>query len=221
MAITRDSHTALTASSSGATSYTFSHTVSGSDTYLVVPVYEQGSGDTVSTVTFNGAAASFLGKAKRNTADRNVYLYGLVAPDSGTHDVVVSRSGSSLAIFAGATSYNGVDQSTPTDGVDTDSGNSTSVTSNITTTVDDCVFTGITVFSGGTPTAGTGAVRMSFYDITAAFESSPLLLGAAGAESITMNGLNNYGQVTVALRPTGGGGGGGGGPAFSQAVIIA
>ena len=94
-------------SSTTGTSLTFSHTVSGSNRVLIVAASSNG-GDHITGITYN--AVAMTQQAKLAVGTNYVYLYYLIAPDTGAHDVVVS-SGSSVVLVACAVSYTGVSQS--------------------------------------------------------------------------------------------------------------
>lgn len=203
--IALDSNTAMTSSASGSLTHTFSHTCSGSDRYLTVPAYDVTVGDTVTGVTYNGVAMTQLSKATRGANNRYIYMYGLVAPDTGTHDVVITRTGTTSVLMGGAISYNNVNQSTPTDGTDTDNGNVSTITSTIVTTVDNCAIVGVCIYASGSQAAGTGTIVLSSNDIVSALQSDTLALGTAGSKTIVSTGTSSEaGQCAVALRPIGG-----------------
>jgi len=104
---------------SDVSSLTFSHTVgSGSNRILVVGIYNKSGGDLVTSVTFNGTALTRLGTASGGSLNQG-YLYYLLNPDTGTHNIVVTLSGETTALHAAAASFFGVDS---LDNLDTDSG---------------------------------------------------------------------------------------------------
>lgn len=199
----RDAHTALTSSSSGSLTHTFAHTCTGSNLYLVVYAYDVSVGDTVTGVTYNGVAMTQLAKAPRGADNRYIYIYGLVAPDTGgAYNVVITRTGTTSVLMGGATSYTGVNQSVPTDGTDTDNGTASTLTSTIVTTVANCAITGACIYSSGSQAAGTDTVVLSANDIFSALESDPIDVGVAGSNSIVSTGTSSScGQVAVAIAP--------------------
>lgn len=100
----------------GATSTTLAHTVTGSNTYLVCNVaIRDGThlNGMVSGVTYNGVAMTQLGVD--NYSAFSMELWGLVAPTTGTNNVVATYSASSGAknVVLGCQSFTGVNQSTP------------------------------------------------------------------------------------------------------------
>ncbi len=102
--------TASSTQTTNATSLTWSHTVaSGTDRLLVVELAIDGLGAGVSSVTYGGVAMTQIG---RGTGNHAVEIWGLVNPTVGTANIVVSFGGTTAAA-GGATSFNGVNQSTP------------------------------------------------------------------------------------------------------------
>jgi hypothetical protein len=95
-----------------ATSFTWSHTVSGSDRFLVVGVsIRNQQSEAASSVTYAGTPLTLVG-ARSNETSTRVEIWQLVAPAVGTDDVVVTLS-ASAKIVGGAISLTGVDQTTP------------------------------------------------------------------------------------------------------------
>ena len=116
---------------------TFSHVMgSGSNGYLAVMFAYRGDVPNFTSVTWNGTAmnARF---AVDNPAFDNVCVgvYELVAPASGTHDVVITLSVTKV-IVASAISYTGVNQTTPipATGTTTASGTNNTPTATLTPT---------------------------------------------------------------------------------------
>jgi hypothetical protein len=109
MAIAFDS--ASTSSGQNVASITWSHTVSGTDTILLVGIHETYGVDHVSGVIFNGDALTRVAESLVATGD---YLYYIIAPDTGAHDIVVTFSSTfdRSKVVAGV-SLTGVHQTDP------------------------------------------------------------------------------------------------------------
>lgn len=88
------------------TSLTWAHPCTGSDLALFVGLFGDDTSDTITGVTYNTVAMTQIGVIQVLT-DRFVYLYGLLNPASGTHDVVASSS-ASIVIAGSSSSYTGV-----------------------------------------------------------------------------------------------------------------
>jgi len=94
----------------GSTSLTFAHNISSQTKgYLVVFVQAMGS-PTVSGVTQNGDAMSLI--TSRTSGSQKLYAFGIVAPDTGNNNIVVTPSGSTQ-LAAISLYFSGVNQSTP------------------------------------------------------------------------------------------------------------
>jgi hypothetical protein len=99
------------------TSLTWAHTTTtNSNRVLLVGVTIQSNSSTVSSVTYNGASLTKLdaGSCPNSefTPSCEVELWYLIAPATGTHNVVVSVT-AAASIQAGAVTYYNVDQTTP------------------------------------------------------------------------------------------------------------
>ena len=94
---------------------TISHTTAaGSDRLMVVGVsINNDDFETVLGITYNGAAFTFVGQ-ETNADDARVEIWYLVAPDTGTHNAVITFN-ADLTRFAvaGVITFTGVDQATP------------------------------------------------------------------------------------------------------------
>lgn len=133
MAIALDA-TSNGTSANGATSVTVSHTCTGSDRILIVGVIDE-QADTVTGVTYNGTSMTQAVKAANDLGQH--YLYYLIAPSTGTNNIVASRSGTSGKIGIGAISYTGAKQSGQPDATTSNNTNSgTTSTCSVTTTTD-------------------------------------------------------------------------------------
>lgn len=94
---------------SSVTSITFAHTCSGSNRILFVCTANN-VGVNVTGVTYNGVAMTNIGGALSNWAPSKSYLWYLIAPATGSNNVVVSLS-ASASVIAMAASYTWVKQS--------------------------------------------------------------------------------------------------------------
>jgi len=120
------------------TTATWSHTITGTDTYLVVFLDDE-SGDGAVSVTYNGVAMTQLIKLNLSGTGIYQYMYGLANPATGVNNVVATLTGGHAG-FALATSYSGAQQTTPADATVSNTSASTSspFTTTITTLADNC-----------------------------------------------------------------------------------
>jgi len=102
-----------TASGSTVSTLTWSHTVgSGSNRVLMVGTSLRDGNKTVTTVTYGGTPLTRRGFQNGAGNANRVEIWSLIAPSSGTANVVVSLSGT-IDVVGGAISFSGVDQATP------------------------------------------------------------------------------------------------------------
>ena len=129
----------VTTASGDANSFTFSHSVSGTNRLLVVSV-QTSNGIVVDTVTHAGQNLTEFASMTHAGSKPYVSTWRLVAPSTGSNNVVVTLSvGNSDKTVIGAVSYIGVDQSTPIDGVVTGDGSSNTITATVTSESNDLV----------------------------------------------------------------------------------
>lgn len=214
MAIAAD--TAFYGGFASATSLTFSYTVTGSNTLLLVGVQGDTATDPITGVTYNSAAMTLIAKIHHVGTGRWIYLYRLViaSPDGASHNVVISSS-SSIFIQGFGESYSGVDQTNPIDSFNTgDSGPGvTTYTASTTVVGSGCWLASFfNLFSGsaGPLTAGTGSTRRANdtnFTSSAIFDSNGTV--GTGSQSMQANwsGGDSGSAVICSIAPVAAGGG--------------
>ena len=176
----------------GATSLTFSHTVAaGTDRVLLVELAIDGLGVGVSGVTYGGVA---LTQAVRATGNHASEIWYLVAPTVGTANVVVSFGGTTPAA-AGASTYNGVDQSAPIGATATASGTGTSGSVAIASNAGDLVVDA--QIWNNNPTLTTGGSQTQLWQAAAGTSMRGVSTSEAGATSVTMSETSSSSQNWV------------------------
>ncbi|MFB3048641.1 MAG: hypothetical protein ACE1Z9_00685, partial [Acidimicrobiia bacterium] len=133
---------ASTGTTVGGTSMTISHTTSGTDRLMLVGVsFGLGSGETVSEVRYNGDLLNFEGARNGPGNDSRIEIWSRLAPDTGTHNVVVTLSaGSHDGATAGVMTFTEVDQATPLGTFASNAGDSTSASTTVSSAVGELVF---------------------------------------------------------------------------------
>lgn len=202
MAIARDTSTL---DETTGTSATFSHTCSGSNRLLLVGVMCS-SGDNVTGVTYNSVSLTQIVKVDSPTPGRFRYIYGLLAPATGSNNVVVSLSGGSTDIVSVASSYTGVDQAQTLTAITdtTQSGTATSTTMNMTSTVDNSWGAMMIRSDNDAMVASTNAslvqVSSSGFDgeRTAMFDTGAAI-ATAGAYTMVVTHTNNGNTAAVSV----------------------
>jgi hypothetical protein len=186
----------------------WSHTVSGANTILIVGVaINQAGTESVSSVTFNGRAFTLIGTATRSGQSR-VELWYQVAPDTGTHAVQVLLN-TAARFVAGATSYNMVDQTTPLGAFAGANGNSKAASVNVTSEPGDLVVDIMGYDDSSTyETIGAGQT-LQWTDTTSNGSATLNAVGASstegGATTVTMSWAlrfkENWAIGAVSLKP--------------------
>jgi hypothetical protein len=120
--------------------YNFNHTVSGSQRLLIVQVtYSMNAAGSVSSVSYNGTALTFLAKKQQFNngalSEACVEVWYLIAPATGTNQVSVVMSGTFFSVKNAAISWTNTDQSSPIDGgtAQFQTGSHTTYTASMTT----------------------------------------------------------------------------------------
>lgn len=190
------------------TSLTFSHTVgAGSNTLLIVAVMilTGGGGQTVSGVTYNGTAMSKLdGSSSAMVADSGgsvrTELWTLKAPSSGAHNVVISLAGGGASFFAVASSWTGVDQTTPLGTAAKTTVASGDISVSPSSATGDVVVDAVTENGVTIPTPGAGQTVLQ-QDNSFKIGASSYKAGAASSTTMSWSSSDEKGQVAVALKP--------------------
>ncbi|MEQ1592678.1 MAG: tandem-95 repeat protein [Thiobacillaceae bacterium] len=201
LAITSNS-TVTSAYSANTTSLSWSQTVnSGANRAMFVEVAIDGLGANVTGVTYGGVALTQVG---RSTGNHAVEIWELTNPTVGTANVVVSFAGNTAAA-AGATTFNGVNQTTPYGVFAGATGTGTTASVNVVSTPGDQVLD--VQYWKGTTTTTDGAGQTAQW---AQGAISTLLGGStikAGAAMVTMSGTNassaqwEIGAVSIMAAP--------------------
>ena len=118
-----DSHSSIAAEETGNNTrqITFAHTTTTTGTNLLLLVavsinITSATATTVSGVTYNGNALTFLGAHNDAGNTRRVEMWYQLAPSTGTNNVIVSvkiPAAATVGVVAGAVTFTGVDQTVP------------------------------------------------------------------------------------------------------------
>lgn len=156
---------AFDASSQGnaiAPTTTVSHTCSGANRILWSAVFTTGN-DTITGVTYNGV--SMTQAVKRSTASvQYVYLYYLIAPATGTHNVVASDSGSNNVTVTNM-SFTGAKQTGVPDATGFNTGSATVAPVSVTTVANNCFAVISGRFNTGTVSAGANTTLVGLTNL--------------------------------------------------------
>lgn len=194
--------TSSSTSTSG-TSLSFSHTPGNGSNRLLLVAVSLGAGNggtagTVSSVTFNGTAMQLVGtqNTSGNGGGVTIYLYRQINPVAGPANVVINYSGgtgtpAANTIVAGATTFTGVDQTTPVANFTSAAGGSGSPES-------------VTI------TASAGDLAYSFFGVDAGTVVNNIVSTTAGGTELWNRGIlyvsgaagTKAGSPTVAMSYT-------------------
>lgn len=206
MAIALDTALGATARAGSVTSITQAfNNVAG--TYLVVAVATNVNTDTVSGITYAGAAMSRLAAIVAGTDNgESHYIYGLANPATGSNNIIISFTTTLTADF-GAASYTGVNTSNATDGTFANN-NASSGTATCTETIVTTIDNDWMVATAGLQRSATASTNSTFRSGNPSgcglFDSGGAITPAGSfAMSQTMGGAGSLDGVAVALQPTG------------------
>jgi len=187
-----------------ANNWSFSHTCTGTNLILFVGFCGDSGGgaDDVTGVTYNSVAMTLIQKNVGAAQDRFTYLYYIVNPATGAHNVQINCTASHY-ILAGSASYTGAAQSGQPDNSNQQqsASSATTLTSSLTTVADQCWNALLHGSYGGgssnSPTASTGSTRRA---VEAAFGSWGLFDSnsaktPAGSVSMTTTQAGTTGNV--------------------------
>lgn len=207
--------------STSAASLTFAHaTGTGSNRLMLVAVVVGATASTgnnagtVSSVTYGGTSLTQVGTVAEPGTRVRTYIYRLLNPPFGSNNVVVTLA-AARPVYAGVTTFTGVDQTTPlgtfvstsAGDVSGAGGGGTSATLNVSSAANELVFDviGIDRESGDnvSPVAGTGQTAR-WTDNSSGFVAGGSST-EAGASTVTMSwswvSSNQYAIGAVAIKP--------------------
>lgn len=194
---------------SNTTSYSASATSpSSDDRVLLVTIFSNSSSDVVTGVTYGGVSMTRVA-AEKAQSNQHTMLYYLIAPATGSNNVVVTNSSSTLTSVH-TSFYTGVSQTGFPDA--SNSANAQTVASlevSVTTTVDNCWLAGAGVaMSGGTAFDSNTTVRAGDATQTLSIDGGGVT-SPAGSDSLKIkrsSGANdNFALIVVSMAPAGGG----------------
>lgn len=202
------------------TSLTFSHTCTGPNLILFVGVFgdvgaSDANGNNVTGVTYNGIAMTEINR-KLCPSDRWVYLFYLISPSTGAHNVVVSAS-TTIAMAAQSVSYTGANQSSQPDNSTTATGTSiasgTDFGTTLSTVADNCWTIIAQKENGGVTSAGANTtLRQSNTNGMAMYDSGGAITPpGSNTLNIHTSGVTDFSVVMASFSPAA--------PAVSSGVI--
>lgn len=199
-----------TMGAAAASTLTVSHTCSGANRILFAGVNNANNTYTMSA-TYNGVAMTELTSLNGAHGEGKCWLFFLVAPDTGTHDLVFT-SNSVTALRGAGISYTGASQTDIPDAylAENNASFTTSQTISVTTIADNCWVTGffhdnyngqnVTAGAGTTSRSGTGQAMCCDNNAAKTPAGSVSLVGATAANT-WMDGIIASFKPSVASGP--------------------
>jgi hypothetical protein len=195
----------VTEQAAASDSITFSITVGADADELVVcggNVF--GSFFSLTGATYNGDSLVLVSSAATGGLD-SAYMWRLSAPDSGTHDVVLTWDGTGGAVYGYAASFEGVDTGSPVDGFLAGTGSSSSLSKTVTSSAGGMVMDCGWVTAAGTPgTEGAGQTEITNGGTLPSVSSYKSAAGASTAMTWTLDGSVEWFHSAIALKADGG-----------------
>ena len=199
---------ATSTAQTSASSVTVSHTTSGSDRLMLVGIstVDAAGAPAPSSVTYNGTALTLVGSRVNGNNNVRVDIYQLVAPDLGTHDLVVNFASAPDAATVGVQTYTGVNQTTPLGTFASQQGNNNSASATVTSAGDELVFGAVAVDSGTNfdLLPGTGETeRWDLFQTGGANGGGGTEPGAAGSVALSWSWSTNsrFAVGGVSIKP--------------------
>lgn len=200
---------ASTSSYTGGTSFSWSHTCTGSDRCLIVGISSGGAGGgaaTITGVTYNGVSMTSIGSVSVGAA--RVWQYQLIAPATGANTIAVTLNGGVNAEWnAGGVSFTNVNQTTavgtPATANGTDATPTVNVSSAATEIVIDTISWSLASWDLGTVGAGQTQRWNSNVGGGDTFGAGSTETGAATTTmSWTLDAAaDNWVSIAVAVKP--------------------
>ena len=182
----------------------------GVDTLVALvedPVNTEGN---TTGATYNSVAMTEMGRVNRGGTNRQLIIYGLHNPASGSNTLSVTRSSDSVGRFlVGAYGWAGTDTDASLTGHDesVSSASSSGATLTFGNAVGDvCMM--ISVSSSGGQAAGSGSTLTDSFDIISVYVSNPSPTTSENHSMTMTQTTGQLGLVGVYLTASEGGGGG-------------
>lgn len=156
-------------------------------------------------VTYNGVALTEIGRQSHPSDNRELTMWGVHNPSTGTNSLVATRTSSAVGRFVlGAMAVSGTDTGTP---IPTTAGSYALKANGSSTSSYTFAFSndgndyiaGIAKFISGGQASGTGSTLISTYDIISDYEASTLPAGASYSFQVTGTS-SNFAGIAVALQ---------------------
>ena len=188
-------------------SLTYSHEVSATGTNRILFVNVEDSGAAVNSVTYASSSLTLIGSDYDSYSNESDYLYYMVAPATGTHNVVITLSASNY-FHSSAVSYTGASQTDVPEAYATAHGTASGSTysQSLTTLSDNSwVVMGARDCGGGTVSgvgAGTTQRAVDGENAEELVDSGgPVSPAGSKTLNVTGTGTDRWASVIAAFKP--------------------
>ena len=197
----------------GTTTLTFAHTTTGTNLVLVVGVSMNISGGvsaTVGGVTYNGVALTKAGAHNDSANQRRTEMWYLIAPATGTHNVIVTVKvpfAATIGTVAGATTFTGADQTSPIRTYASNDGNTNAPYVDVASDTNDMVLDTMATLGSRTVTSASGTQVQQWALTTSANTTDVYGYGSThgGAASVSMaenlSASSQWSSSAVSVQP--------------------
>ncbi len=181
----------ITTFADDASSFSFSHTSTGSDRLLIVSVHSDNGDRDVTTVSYGETNLNHLTTIIHSGGKPRIEVWYLTAPNTGSNTVSVSLAGGADKCAIGAISYTGVNQTNPIQGTITTQGYSTTPSVTVSAETGYLVQDAMASISDGSPSVGSGQTEIYNIEMEMGGEGVSSHYGSASTEewdtSVTMS----------------------------------
>ena len=212
--VTVDTSSSGSANITGTANVTVAHTTNGTNRLFVVGVsINITSGPTagVVSVTYNALPLTFVGAHNDAGGTRRVEMWYMLAPPTGGHNVVVrvNTTGPQEGVVVGATTFTGVDQTSPLGTfVSADGANGGNSQLDVPSVVNGLILDTLAV--DGTQTVTVPGPQVQQWNVQRGNNTNPGVVGVgttrSGAPSVPIsedfNGTSNWSLGAVSINPT-------------------
>ncbi|MEM7473566.1 MAG: DUF4347 domain-containing protein [Planctomycetota bacterium] len=198
--------TGVTAENRGSDSV--AHTTSGTDRLMLVGIsFGQDKGEQVSSITYNGENLTLVGAQDHSADDKTrVEIWALLAPDLGTHNVVINYSDDDhVGATIGVMTFNGVDQASPLGVFSGAEGSSSNASTVVGSSTGETVFSVLAFDSGTDFDLSPDAGQTEYWDlhVDQANGAGSLQAGAASVTSSwSIPTSDRWSAAGVSIKPT-------------------
>jgi hypothetical protein len=159
----------------------------------------------VTSITYNGAFLNLVGAQDTSDGFARVEIWALVAPDTGSHTVLVTLNGAPNGATVSVMTFTGVNQTTPLGAFASATGDSASGSADVTSGANELVFDVLVVESSSDRDLLPGAGQTERWDLFQAPKANGGGSTEPGAPSVSMSwswsGADKWAIGGVSIRP--------------------